>query len=194
MTLTHISFFFCNGGKFFFVKSQPGVATRVTFKKTLTRNLMDFCTRQKATPQKSLHLCRFAFKHNIPQPEQPFLYNVYKCNCEPLWLFGAIIVSQALLLFCSAILVCPECVGFFFYPLNKWNMRFWGVSLSLSRHTKKGKEKIGSKGEGVIGKFAVITGRVVGDCQLNVLASSSVIAVLLLSAQDEAGFRLERCS
>lgn len=123
------------------------------------------------------------------------MYNVYKCNCEPLRLFGAIIVSQALLLFCSAILVCPECVwGIFFYPLNKFNMKFWGGLLSLSCHTKKGKEKIGSKGEGVIRKFAVITDRVVGGCQLNVLASSLVIAVLLLSTQDEAGFRLKRCS
>lgn len=73
-------------------------------------------------------------------------------------------------------------------------MKFWGGSLSLSRHTKKGKGKISSKGKGVIGKFAVITDRVVGGCQLNVLASPLVIAVLLLSTQDQAGFRLKRCS
>lgn len=43
----------------------------------------------------------------------------------------------------------------------------------------------------MIGKSTVINRCVIGSCQLNVLVSLLVIAALLLSTQDKAGFRLK---
>lgn len=43
----------------------------------------------------------------------------------------------------------------------------------------------------MIGKSTVINRCVIGSCQLNVLVSPLVIAALLLSTQDKAGFRLK---
>lgn len=67
---------------------------------------------------------------------QAFLYNVYKCNCEPVQLFAAIIVSWALWVLCSAFL---DPAGSEIFHLNKPNVKFdlGHSTASLSCHLKK---------------------------------------------------------
>lgn len=150
MTFTHIFFFLAMGVGGNFVKSPHGVATRVTFKKTLTRNLMDFCTLQKATPPKKASICATLHLNTT----SPSLSSLFCTTCASAIVshYGSLVQLLSARLYYSSALPfwSVQNVWGFFSTLNKCNMKFWGGSLSLPRHAKKAKEKIGTKGEGEI--------------------------------------------
>lgn len=187
--------FFCDGGKKKFVKSQLRAATRGTFKKTLTRNLMDFCTLQKASPPpKKASIC--ATLHlNTTSPSPSSLFFVQRVQVQS-WAITALWCNycqpgSTTLLLCHSGL-SRMCGWGFFLPSQQMRHENSGAVRSHYRAIRRRvKKKWVVKARE---KFAVIAGRVVGGCQLNVSASSLVIAVLSLSTQDEAGFGLERSS
>lgn len=151
----------------------------------MTHNLVHFCNLGKATKRPvCVCVCAILQLNATVKTSTAFTaflitrYKAYKCNCEPLPLFAAIIVCQALWVPHFALLFwSTHNVEFFFFysPKTGLEILICGAvqphNLVIWRRLKKDTRDRYKWGERVIEKSTVINRCVIGGCQLNVLVS-----------------------